>query len=71
MTLEDEIANFLARLTEREREITRFLVHREVQAFCSEYSHPVTKDGVTRDVVIVEQLLDFLHSPSLKATAQE
>ena len=41
-------------LTERER------IVKEVQAFASEYGHLMTKDGVTRDVVIVEQLLDFL-----------
>lgn len=41
-------------LTERERII------KEVQAFASEYGHLMTRDGVTRDVVIVEQLLDFL-----------
>jgi hypothetical protein len=41
-------------LTERER------IVKEIQAFASEYGHLMTKDGVTRDVVIVEQLLDFL-----------
>jgi hypothetical protein len=41
-------------LTERERII------KEVQAFASEYGHLMTRDGVTRDVVIVEQLIDFL-----------
>ncbi len=41
-------------LTERERII------KEVQAFASEYGHLMTRDGVTRDVVIVEQLVDFL-----------
>jgi hypothetical protein len=41
-------------LTERGR------IVKEIQAFASEYSHLMTKDGVTRDVVIVEQLLDFL-----------
>jgi len=41
-------------LTERERII------KEIQAFASEYGHPITRNGVTRDVVIVEQLIDFL-----------
>lgn len=41
-------------LTERER------IVKEIQAFASEYGHLMTEDGVTRDVVIVEQLLDFL-----------
>jgi hypothetical protein len=41
-------------LTERGR------IVKEIQAFASEYGHLMTKDGVTRDVVIVEQLLDFL-----------
>ncbi len=44
-------------LTERERII------KEVQAFASEYGHPITRNGVSRDVVIVEQLLDFLTIP--------
>lgn len=38
-------------------------VIREIQAFAGDYSHPMTKDGVTRDVLIVEQLLDFLKTP--------
>lgn len=41
-------------LTERERII------KEVKAFASEYGYLMTRDGVTRDVVIVEQLIDFL-----------
>jgi hypothetical protein len=41
----------------------RALVVREIQAFAGDYSHAMTKDGVTRDVVIVEQLLDFLREP--------
>ena len=36
---------------------------REIQAFASDYAHPMTKDGATRDVLIVEQLLDFLREP--------
>jgi len=40
----------------------RDLVIREIQAFSSDYAHPMTQDGVTRDVLIVEQLLDFLRA---------
>lgn len=40
----------------------RELVIREIQAFAGDYAHPMTKDGVTRDVLIVEQLLDFLRA---------
>jgi hypothetical protein len=43
-------------LTERER------IVKEIQAFASEYGHLMTKDGVVRDVVIVEQLVDFISS---------
>ena len=38
----------------------RDLVIREIQAFAGDYAHPMTQDGVTRDVLIVEQLIDFL-----------
>lgn len=38
-------------------------VIREIQAFAGDYSHEVTKDGATREVVIVEQLLNFLNEP--------
>ena len=38
-------------------------VIKEIQAFAGDYSHAMTKDGVTRDVLIVEQLLDFLRVP--------
>ena len=40
----------------------RDLVIREIQAFASDYAHPMTQDGVTRDVLIIEQLLDFLRA---------
>lgn len=40
---------------DRRREIIE-----EIQAFASEYGHEVSKDGVTREVIIVQQLLDFL-----------
>ena len=62
--LEDELKTLLERIMEREREIARALIVREIQAFAGDYSHEVTKDGATREVVIVEQLLDFLRSPS-------
>lgn len=54
MSLEEE----LKKLSE-----ARLQVIREIQAFAGDYSHPMTNQGVTRDVVIVEQLLDFLRSP--------
>ena len=38
----------------------RDLVIREIQAFAGDYAHPMTQDGVTRDVLIVEELVDFL-----------
>jgi len=41
----------------------RARVIKEIQAFAGDYSHAMTKDGATRDVVIVEQLLDFLREP--------
>jgi|1048.fasta_scaffold84416_2 hypothetical protein len=40
----------------------RDLVIREIQAFAGDYAHPMTQDGVTRDVLIVEDLLDFLRA---------
>ena len=48
----------------------RALVVREIQAFAGDYAHPMTQDGVTRDVVIVEQLLEFLREPSSEESAQ-
>jgi hypothetical protein len=50
-------------MLEDELKQARALVIREIQAFASDYSHEVTKDGATREVLIVEQLLDFLRSP--------
>ena len=38
----------------------RELVIREIKAFAGDYAHPMTQDGVTRDVLIVEELVDFL-----------
>ena len=40
----------------------RELVIREIKAFAGDYAHPMTQDGVTRDVLIIEQLLDFLRA---------
>ncbi len=48
----------------------RALVVREIQAFAGDYAHPMTQDGVTRDVVIVEQLLEFLREPSSEEFVQ-
>lgn len=62
--LEDELRLLLQRIMEREREIARSLIVKEIQAFAGDYSHEVTKDGATREVLIVEQLLDFLRSPA-------
>lgn len=46
------------------RSYERQMVLSEIQAFASEYAHQVSQDGITRDVVIVEQLLDFLKPPA-------
>jgi hypothetical protein len=62
--LEDELKALLEKIMERERLIARSLIVREIQAFAGDYSHPMTQNGVTRDVLIVEQLLDFLMTPS-------
>jgi hypothetical protein len=48
----------------------RALVVREIQAFAGDYAHPMTQDGVTRNVVIVEQLLEFLREPSSEESVQ-
>ena len=40
----------------------RDLVIREIQAFAGDYAHPMTQDGVTRDVLIIEDLIDFLRA---------
>ena len=48
----------------------RALVVREIQAFAGDYAHPMTQDGVTRNVVIVEQLLEFLREPSSEEFVQ-
>ncbi len=44
-------------------EVERELVIREIQAFASDYAHEMTQDGVTREVLIVEQLIEFLKVP--------
>lgn len=59
-----EIQRSINDLATKIRAYERELVNREIQAFASEYAHEMTKDGATRDVVIVEQLLDFLNSPA-------
>jgi hypothetical protein len=61
--LEDELKALLEKIMERERMIARSLIAREIQAFAGDYGHQMTKDGATREVVIVEQLLDFLKTP--------
>ena len=48
----------------------RALVVREIQAFAGDYAHPMAQDGVTRNVVIVEQLLEFLREPSSEEFVQ-
>jgi hypothetical protein len=60
MTSEAEINKLIEQIRYRERAIARLDVIKEIQAFAGDYSHSVTKDGATRDVVIIEQLLDFL-----------
>lgn len=47
-------------------DMARAQVIREIQAFAGDYAHPITQDGVTRDVLIVEQLIDFLRVPEAK-----
>lgn len=41
-------------------------VIKEIQAFAGDFSHAMTQDGVTRDVLIVEQLIDFLNTPEAR-----
>jgi hypothetical protein len=60
MTIDDELTKALDAVRIREQAIARHNVIKEIQAFAGDFSHAVTKDGATRDVVIVEQLLDFL-----------
>lgn len=47
-------------------EMARTQVIREIKAFAGDYAHPITQDGVTRDVLILEQLIDFLSTPEAK-----
>lgn len=47
-------------MTENPQDNLRQRIVSEIEAFAGEYGHAMTKDGVTREVVIVEQLLDFL-----------
>lgn len=48
---------------ERMRVEARLDIIGEIEAFAGEYSHSMTKGKTKRDVVIVEQLLDFLREP--------
>jgi hypothetical protein len=48
---------------ERTRAEARLDIISEIEAFAGEYSHSMTKGKAKRDVVIVEQLIDFLRSP--------
>jgi len=61
--LVNEIQRSVNDLATKIRAYERQLIVSEIQAFAGEYGHEMTKDGATRDVVIVEQLLDFLISP--------
>lgn len=54
--LEDELRTLIEQIMEREREIARSLIVREIQAFAGDYGHII--EG--RNCVIVEQLVDFL-----------
>ena len=64
MTIETELSTLLATILEREREIARSLIVREIQAFAGDYAHSMTKDNSTQDVIVVKQLIDFLNPPS-------
>lgn len=57
--VENELARLLATIMEREREIARSLIIREIQAFAGDYGHIIAG----RNCVIVEQLVDFLKTP--------
>jgi len=63
MTPENQISKLMEQIQERERLTERTRIIREIQAFAGDYGHQITKDGATREVVIVEQLLDFLKTP--------
>lgn len=65
--IQESLNEFVNKICSYERE----LIIREIQAFASEYAHEMTKDEATRDVVIVEQLLEFLIVPSSEESAQE
>lgn len=52
-----------------QRNSERKQVIKEIQGFASEYAHAMTKDGVTRDVVVVEHLLEFLQLPEEPETS--
>ena len=54
--LEDELRTLIEQIMEREREIARSQIVREIEAFAGDYGHII--EG--RNCVIVEQLVDFL-----------
>ena len=64
MSVEHQIQQILNVFVEKIRTVERASVVKEIQAFAGEYGHEVTKDGATREVVIVEQLIDFLGQPT-------
>ena len=64
MAIENEIQQLLHAFVEKIRTVERASIIKEIEAFAGEYGHEVTKDGATREVVIVEQLVDFLGQPA-------
>ena len=64
MSVEHQIQQILNVFVEKIRTVERASIVKEIQAFAGEYGHEVTKDGATREVVIVEQLIDFLGQPT-------
>jgi hypothetical protein len=64
MSIENQIQEILNVFVEKIRTVERASIVKEIQAFAGEYGHEVTKDGATREVVIVEQLVDFLGQPT-------
>jgi len=64
MAIENEIQQLLHAFVEKIRTVERVSIIKEIEAFAGEYGHEVTKDGATREVIIVEQLVDFLGQPA-------
>ena len=62
MSVEHQIQQILNVFVEKIRTVERANIVKEIQAFAGDYGHEVTKDGATREVVIVEQLLDFFQT---------